>query len=172
MMDPQGSAAASGQIAKGMVLVSAAGVDCKALTFDAVMNTLIAAPSPVSLVFEEAVVPVAVAEAAAAASEEFTVMASDGIGGKFTTVQVTSGTNLRTALVGGGADLYKTLWDKGMNCAGVGQCGTCIVEIEEGGAVSPRTAVEDKKLKGYGANVRLACQTNVEGQLVVKTQAK
>ena len=58
-----------------------------------------------------------------------------------------------------------------MNCGGVGQCGTCTVAILEGGEnLSPRTAVEDGKLRGKPDAARLACQCLVTGDVKVKVQ--
>ncbi|PNH12149.1 hypothetical protein TSOC_000955 [Tetrabaena socialis] len=58
-------------------------------------------------------------------------------------------------------DVYTT-WNKVWQCGGVGQCGTCIVEVKEGAELlSERTAVEKKKLSGKPESWRLACQTLV-----------
>ena len=82
------------------------------------------------------------------------------------------GANLRIKALENGIDLYTT-WGKMMNCGGYGQCGTCIVEIVEGMEhLSPRTPVENKKLKKKPANYRLACQTLVNGPVSVVTKPK
>ncbi|CAH8364274.1 unnamed protein product [Eruca vesicaria subsp. sativa] len=48
------------------------------------------------------------------------------------------------------------------NCAGVGTCATCMVEIVNGKEhLNPRTDIEKEKLKRKPKNWRLACQTNV-----------
>jgi ferredoxin len=58
-----------------------------------------------------------------------------------------------------------------MNCGGYGQCGTCIVEIVDGmDNLSPRTPVEDRKLKKKPESYRLACQCLVNGPVSVKTK--
>ncbi|WP_448560667.1 2Fe-2S iron-sulfur cluster-binding protein [Trichothermofontia sp.] len=80
------------------------------------------------------------------------------------------GANLRLQAVTNGVDLY-TLTGKLMNCGGYGQCGTCIVEVVEGMEnLSPRTEVEERKLKRKPASYRLACQTIVNGPVSVKTK--
>ena len=80
--------------------------------------------------------------------------------------------NLRIKALENGIDLY-TLINKMMNCGGVGQCGTCIVEIVEGMEnLSPRTKVEEQKLKKRPPNYRLACQTQVKGPVTVRTKPK
>jgi ferredoxin len=85
-------------------------------------------------------------------------------------VIVANGANLREKALDNGIDLY-TFSGKLMNCGGYGQCGTCIVEIVEGMEnLSPRTEVENRKLKRKPENYRLACQTLVNGPVSVKTK--
>jgi ferredoxin len=80
------------------------------------------------------------------------------------------GANLRIKAIEAGVDIY-TLKGKLMNCGGYGQCGTCVVEITEGMEnLSPRTAVEQRKLKKRPDTYRLACQTLVNGEVEVKTK--
>jgi ferredoxin len=80
------------------------------------------------------------------------------------------GANLRLKAMENRVDLY-TFSGKMMNCGGYGQCGTCIVEIVEGEEnLSPRTDVENRKLKKKPPNYRLACQTLVNGPIGVKTK--
>lgn len=82
------------------------------------------------------------------------------------------GANLRIKALENGIDIY-TLYGKMMNCGGYGQCGTCIVQITEGMEnLSPRTPVEDRKLKKKPANYRLACQALVSGPISVATKPK
>ncbi len=85
-------------------------------------------------------------------------------------VVAANGANLREKTLQNGIDLY-TLMGKMMNCGGYGQCGTCIVEIVEGiDNLSPRTDVENRKLKKKPDTYRLACQTLVNGPISVKTK--
>ncbi|MBD1998898.1 (2Fe-2S)-binding protein [Leptolyngbya sp. FACHB-541] len=80
------------------------------------------------------------------------------------------GANLRFKALENGIDLY-TFMGKMMNCGGYGQCGTCIVEIVEGMEnLSPRTEVENRKLKKKPETYRLACQVVVNGPVSVKTK--
>ena len=82
------------------------------------------------------------------------------------------GANLRMKALENGIDLY-TFTAKMMNCGGYGQCGTCVVEIVEGMEnLSPRTKVEEQKLKKRPPSCRLACQTIVNGPATVKTKPK
>ena len=85
-------------------------------------------------------------------------------------VVAANGANLREKTLQNGIDLY-TLMGKMMNCGGYGQCGTCIVEIVEGiENLSPKTDVENRKLKKKPDTYRLACQTLVNGPISVKTK--
>jgi len=85
-------------------------------------------------------------------------------------VLVEEGAILRDATLKNGIDLYKTM-AKLLNCGGVGQCGTCIVEVLTGMEnLSERTAVEVRKLKN--PTYRLACQTMVYGDVTVRTKPK
>jgi ferredoxin len=87
-------------------------------------------------------------------------------------VMVTDGANLRFKALENGIDLY-TFSGKMMNCGGYGQCGTCVVEIVEGMEnLSPRTEVEDRKLRKRNDSCRLACQTLVHGVVSVVTKPK
>ncbi|WP_353259245.1 2Fe-2S iron-sulfur cluster-binding protein [Prochlorothrix hollandica] len=83
-------------------------------------------------------------------------------------IQATAGDNLRFKAMESGVDMYKFI-DKLMNCGGYGQCGTCVVEVVEGvDNLSPRTPVEDRKLRRKPANYRLACQALVNGPVTVR----
>lgn len=85
-------------------------------------------------------------------------------------VVAADGANLRQKMLENQIDLY-TLMGKAMNCGGYGQCGTCIVEIAAGMEnLSPRTEVENRKLKKKPENYRLACQTLVNGPISVITK--
>lgn len=80
------------------------------------------------------------------------------------------GANLRIKALENRIDLY-TFTAKMMNCGGYGQCGTCIVEVVEGMEnLSPRTPVEEQKLKKRPPTHRLACQTLVNGPVTIKTK--
>jgi ferredoxin len=83
---------------------------------------------------------------------------------------VSRGGNVRQEALDHGISIYK-FKGKLMNCGGYGQCGTCIIEVVEGmGNLSPRTEVEDRKLKRKPGNYRLACQALVQGDASIKTK--
>lgn len=85
-------------------------------------------------------------------------------------IVVADGANLRLKAMENGIDIY-SWYGKMMNCGGYGQCGTCIIEVVEGiENLSPRTDVENRKLKKKPKNYRLACQTLVNGPISVATK--
>ncbi|WP_299489071.1 2Fe-2S iron-sulfur cluster-binding protein [Acaryochloris sp. IP29b_bin.137] len=85
-------------------------------------------------------------------------------------IEVTEEDDLRSVALDSKIDLY-TFKGKLMNCGGYGQCGTCIIEVVEGmDNLSPRTPVENVKLKRKPETFRLACQTLVLGPASIKTK--
>lgn len=79
------------------------------------------------------------------------------------------GANLRQELLKAGIDLYNGK-AKLINCHGIGSCGTCAVEIE--GEVSDANwrDLTRRSLPPHNPerNLRLACQTQVLGDITVK----
>ena len=87
-------------------------------------------------------------------------------------VECYPGENLREVALREGIKLYGLKGTLG-NCGGCGQCITCFVEIPEAnpsGALTPRTAVEEQKLRRRPQDWRLACQALVQQSLVVVTR--
>lgn len=89
--------------------------------------------------------------------------------------EVEPGTNLRAFMLKVNVPPYASL-DRVLNCRGNNFCGTCAVEIVDGKGASPRGQDEEATLVGNLAiarivdkNLRLACQTNITGDMVVKT---
>lgn len=84
------------------------------------------------------------------------------------TISVAKGSNLRKAALAHGIGLYKG-FHKILNCHGMGRCTSCAVEVVTGlENLSPRTRAEEGKFKSK-PNSRLACQTQVEGDITIKT---
>jgi len=82
------------------------------------------------------------------------------------------GENLREVALREGVELYGLKGKLG-NCGGCGQCITCFVDVVPSGPVatlSPRTAVEERKLRGRPGSWRLACQSLVEQSVLVVTR--
>ncbi len=84
------------------------------------------------------------------------------------TIQCETGANLRRVLLDNGVDLYNGQ-AKVINCRAIGTCGTCAVQIE--GEVSG-VNWKDKARRSLpphnrDRNLRLACQTQVLGDITV-----
>ncbi|MFM7085921.1 MAG: 2Fe-2S iron-sulfur cluster-binding protein [Cyanobium sp.] len=86
-------------------------------------------------------------------------------------VECYPGENLREVALREGIELYGLKGKLG-NCGGCGQCITCFVDVEgaDPAALTPRTAVEERKLRSRSQGWRLACQALVEQSLVVITR--
>ena len=87
-------------------------------------------------------------------------------------VECYPGENLREVALREGIQLYGLKGTLG-NCGGCGQCITCFVEVPDepsAVALSPRTAVEEQKLKRRSQSWRLACQALVNQSLRVITK--
>lgn len=96
------------------------------------------------------------------------VMQSD----RCTIVNVDRDTDLRRALMAEKVDLY-TLGGKLRNCGGAGQCGTCVIAVEDGVySTNGRTPKEEFLLDGKPANFRLACRTLVNGDCTIRVKPK
>ena len=87
-------------------------------------------------------------------------------------VECYPGENLRDVALREGIELYGLKGKLG-NCGGCGQCITCFVGVVDGAestALTPRTAVEEQKLRRRPQDWRLACQALVERSLMVITR--
>ena len=80
------------------------------------------------------------------------------------------GANLRKAALDAGINPYIGL-NNFNNCGGLGQCGTCVVEVVEGAQnLSPRSDVEEVYLADRPASYRLSCRTSVNGDVTIRTR--
>lgn len=84
------------------------------------------------------------------------------------TVSCNAGVNLRKLGIKNGIAVYNGI-DKLINCRGHGLCGTCEVEILSARDLSPRTRMEEVKLKDKPLERRLSCQVIVHGNMTVRT---
>ena len=92
-----------------------------------------------------------------------TVTFTPADGGESIVSEVTKASVLREVALGEKVALYQGM-NKLLNCGGIGNCGTCRVNVEQGAELlSPRTDVETKKLQGKPETNRLACQCLVGG---------
>jgi ferredoxin len=86
------------------------------------------------------------------------------------TVEVPEGANLREALKREKVDLYFGLWAF-LNCRGKGLCGKCDVVVLEGrGNLSGMTPKERRRAGTDELTIRLACQAQVNGDVVINTK--
>ena len=86
-------------------------------------------------------------------------------------IQCQQGVNLRDLVIREKLQLYGLKGILG-NCGGAGQCSTCFVSFEGGdkNSLSPRTLVEEEKLRNRPDNWRLACQTLIRSSSVILTK--
>jgi 2Fe-2S ferredoxin len=91
-------------------------------------------------------------------------------------IQVPVGANLRNEAIRAGVQVYSGV-DKILHCPGLGCCGTCRVLVPKGMEnLSEMGWRERTRLKvsmdyiGHEAEMRLACQTQVNGDVDVLTQ--
>ena len=91
-------------------------------------------------------------------------------------IQVPDGSNLRKEALRAGVGLYPGI-NNVLNCHGLGSCGSCRVLITKGMEnTSPVGLFERTRLKlsmayiGNENTMRLACQTEVNGDLEVQTK--
>jgi ferredoxin len=79
-----------------------------------------------------------------------------------------TGANLRQVLMENGVDLYNGN-AKFINCMGIGTCGTCAVQIEGEVSEANWKDVARRSLPPHqrSRNLRLACQTQVLGDITV-----
>ncbi len=93
-------------------------------------------------------------------------------------IEVPKGANLRQVMLENGIEVYsgihKTKWG---NCGGHGSCGTCRVYIKEGDEnASARGLKETVRtalaffMIGHEGEVRLSCQTRVQGDMTVEAR--
>ena len=91
-------------------------------------------------------------------------------------IQVPEGANLRREALRAGVALYPHV-HRVLNCRGWGLCGSCRVLVTKGAEnASPMGLIERTKLKmsmsyvGNEETMRLACQTEVNGDMTVITK--
>jgi ferredoxin len=90
-------------------------------------------------------------------------------------IQVPPGANLRKEALQAGVQLYPGI-HKLANCHGFGTCGSCRVLVTKGMEnTSPKGLIESARLAvslayiGNESTMRLACQTQVNGDITVTT---
>lgn len=67
-------------------------------------------------------------------------------------------------------DIY-TIGGKLRNCGGAGQCGTCMISVEDGAySTNGKAPKEEIMLKDRPDNWRLACRTLIHGDCTIRTK--
>jgi len=91
-------------------------------------------------------------------------------------IEVPAGANLRKEAIKAGVNLYPHI-HKFLNCHGLSQCAACRVLITKGlDNASPMGMIEKMRLNvsmayiGNEGNMRLSCQTQVQGDMDVVTK--
>ena len=88
------------------------------------------------------------------------------------TIRAEKGANLRELLVGAGLDVYKGS-TRYLNCRGKQLCGTCIVDVKKGAAMTNKKSNDEfgtLNLQNTEESCRLSCVTFVYGDLTVSLQ--
>lgn len=84
------------------------------------------------------------------------------------TITCNNGVNLRKLAKKHGIKIYCGMANL-LNCRGHGLCGTCEVEIVDAPMLSPRSRMEEVKLKEKPLERRLSCQIRVHGDMTIRT---
>src|SRR5262245_50132657 len=95
-------------------------------------------------------------------------------------IEVPQGANLRKEAIKAGIELYPGI-HRYLNCRGLSLCGSCRVLVKSGAEnLSPKTFLEKANLTlhpmtsfayiGHENEMRLACQTQVNGDCSVETK--
>ena len=84
-------------------------------------------------------------------------------------IQAPAGANVRQTLVDNGINVYQSL-TRWTNCKGKQLCGTCIVNVKEGGGDTNRKSIDESStLRENPESYRLSCVTFAYGDVTVET---
>ncbi|EJK50260.1 hypothetical protein THAOC_30796, partial [Thalassiosira oceanica] len=184
-MDPAGSASISGEIEVGDQLCElrpvAEGGEATNLIgapFDQVMNAFAGLDRKVTtldLVFFRGTkdeLKDACSGDSNAEPEIITITVVQNKGAKDETtryIQAMAGANVRQTLVDNGINVYQSV-TRWTNCKGKQLCGTCIVNVKEGGADTNRKSIDESStLRENPESYRLSCVTFAYGDVTVET---
>lgn len=161
----------------GLKVAEVMGEDCRFIGFDDVMDKIINAPSPVTILFEN------VNGEGTETEEDKESVVSYDIGtkvsikviqeGKETIVieDAKVGDNLRKTLLANNVELYRGLKKKLGNCGGGGQCTFCAVDFVENECEGwlEKSDYEKTKIPKY-PTARLACMNNIMGPATIRVE--
>jgi ferredoxin len=190
-LDPTGDAALSGTVKKGdqlceMIPVAPSNgiIDVKPVnmlgaSFDFVMTALASLDRTVSqldLVFfrgtKEELKAACTGDPVKTETDMITVTVIQNKGSPqeaLTTLQAPAGVNVRQLLVDNGINVYQSV-TRWTNCKGKQLCGTCIVNIADGGTnTNWKSMDEASTLRTNPDSYRLSCVTFAHGDVTVET---
>jgi ferredoxin len=192
-MEPAGPASLSGQVSKGdqlCELIPVTDKDSKTndnppinlmgAPFDFVMSAFAGLDKSIQLVDlvffkgtkEELKALVQGKTSVEAESEIITVTVIQNKGAKdevTKTLTAKAGVNVRQLLIDNGINVYQSV-TRWTNCKGKQLCGTCIVNIPEGGKETNRKSMdEESTLRENPETYRLSCITFAYGDITVET---
>ena len=105
-------------------------------------------------------------------SDTITITVIQNKGGKdeaVRTITATSGCNVRQVLVDNGINVYQSV-TRWTNCKGKQLCGTCIVNVADGGPNTNRKSMDEAStLRENPDGYRLSCVTFAYGDVTVET---
>ena len=153
-----GSAAETGLLKKGDVLLSVMGADVSSASFDEVMDLLVNAPEEVELAVKRTLMT-----RKPRVKQPDPVLTVDG-----EPFKVEHGVVMRTAIQTEGKEIHKGMKAKMSSCGGAGQCASCWVEVVDGmDNLSPPNANEQGRRGKRPESWRMACQALVNGEVEV-----
>lgn len=155
----------------GLKIVSVNAKNVENETFEAVMDCIIEAESPVTLDFADLSSDDVVDEQIDDGYEIGTpviIKILDNNTEKEVNAKV--GDNLRKVLLDNKIELYKGLKKKLGNCGGGGQCTFCAVDFVEQEGWGERSDYENQKIAKYPQSVRLACMNNIQGHATIRIE--
>ena len=160
----------------GLKVAEVMGDDCRSIGFDDVMDKIINAPSPVTILFEsldEGMDTDDDTENGVSYDVGTTVSIKVLQEGKDTIVieDAKVGDNLRKTLLANNVELYRGLKKKLGNCGGGGQCTFCAVDFVEDECEGwlEKSDYEKTKIPKY-PTARLACMNNIMGPATIRVE--
>jgi len=169
-IEPNSEAAATNLISKGDYIIGAGNTSLIAQDFDFVISSLRQQESRFNYTFFRGSKEVLMGAPMLEPSETTISVTVVQDGKPDIVLQCPGGMNLRRLLVGNGINVYRSI-TRWTNCNGKQRCGTCIVDMLQGGENCSRRALdEEATLRENPENYRLCCVTSVYGDVKVKVQ--
>lgn len=169
-IDPNGPASQAGLIQKGDYIIGVGNTSTIAQDFNFVLDTLNDQVGYFNYTFfrgtKEQLIGKPVIDPL---KSKFFITVKES-GKQDVVLEAPGGSNLRNVLVGNGINVYRSL-TRWSNCNGKQRCGTCIVDVQNGGEFCSQRAIdEDTVLKENPLTYRLSCVTSIYGNITVEVQ--